>query len=66
MEGETNTAQVGEVNNTLAQQDGDVKVVNVEGQEQYEWTLCGKVYTHNCTAESHMTKSTRNQRRKLY
>ena len=43
---------------TLAPEDGhgDIKVVTIEGQEQFECVLCGKVYKHKRTAESHITK----------
>ena len=59
MEGEDVVGDRGGVNVTLANKDDlmDVKVVVVEGQEQFECVQCGKLYKHKRTAESHMNKS---------
>ena len=54
MEGEDVVGDRGGVNVTLANKDDpmDVKVVVVEGQEQFECVKCGKLYKHKRTAES--------------
>ena len=52
------TVEVENEDVTLAPEDahGNIKVVTVEGQEQFECALCGKVYKHKRTAESHVIK----------
>ena len=56
VEGEDTSVEVGDI--TLAPEDahGDIKVVTVEGQEQFECAICRKVYKHKRTAESHIIK----------
>ena len=67
MEGEDHVGDRGDVNVTLGQEDDqlDVKVVMVEGQEQFECGQCGKLYKHKRTAESHINKIHKKSKEKV-
>ena len=58
MVGEDTIVEGGGVNDTLAPGDdtNDIKLVMVEGQEQFECAVCGKLYKHKRSAESHINK----------